>query len=315
MKKEFDVLVAGELNVDIILNNIQAFPEIGKEILANDMSVVLGSSSAILASNLSSLGTRVAFTGKTGKDVFSEIVFGSLNRRGVDCSCVIRDERYPTGATIVLNYGQDRANITFPGAMNHFGINDIDFEFLSRAKHLHFSSCFIQPEMKKSLPELFRMAKKAGLTTSMDPQWDPEEKWELPLEELMPYVDVFMPNIMELKYITGEKTFEDAVRKLSKLANILVVKNGEEGAWLWDGKSLSHQPAFKNEQVVDCIGAGDSFNAGFLSEYVKKSSLKKCMETGALMGAINTTQAGGTAAFEDYDTVRSVARERFNYNL
>ncbi|NLI24706.1 MAG: carbohydrate kinase family protein [Bacteroidales bacterium] len=315
MKKEFDVLVAGELNVDIILNNIQAFPEIGKEILANDMSVVLGSSSAILASNLSSLGTRVAFTGKTGKDVFSEIVFGSLNRRGVDCSRVIRDERYPTGATIVLNYGQDRANITFPGAMNHFGINDIDFEFLSRAKHLHFSSCFIQPEMKKSLPELFRMAKKAGLTTSMDPQWDPEEKWELPLEELMPYVDVFMPNIMELKYITGEKTLEDAVRKLSKLANILVVKNGEEGAWLWDGKSLSHQPAFKNEQVVDCIGAGDSFNAGFLSEYVKKSSLKKCMETGALMGAINTTQAGGTAAFEDYDTVRSVARERFNYNL
>jgi len=315
MKKEFDVLVAGELNVDIILNNIQAFPEIGKEILANDMSVVLGSSSAILASNLSSLGTRVAFTGKTGKDVFSEIVFGSLNRRGVDCSRVIRDERYPTGATIVLNYGQDRANITFPGAMNHFGINDIDFEFLSRAKHLHFSSCFIQPEMKKSLPELFRMAKKAGLTTSMDPQWDPEEKWELPLEELMPYVDVFMPNIMELKYITGEKTLEDAVRKLSKLANILVVKNGEEGAWLWDGKSLSHQTAFKNEQVVDCIGAGDSFNAGFLSEYVKKSSLKKCMETGALMGAINTTQAGGTAAFEDYDTVRSVARERFNYNL
>jgi sugar/nucleoside kinase (ribokinase family) len=315
MKKEFDVLVAGELNVDIILNNIQAFPEIGKEILANDMSVVLGSSSAILASNLSSLGTRVAFTGKTGKDVFSEIVFGSLNRRGVDCSRVIRDERYPTGATIVLNYGQDRANITFPGAMNHFGINDIDFEFLSRAKHLHFSSCFIQPEMKKSLPELFRMAKKAGLTTSMDPQWDPEEKWELPLGELMPYVDVFMPNIMELKYITGEKTLEDAVRKLSKLANILVVKNGEGGAWLWDGKSLSHQPAFKNEQVVDCIGAGDSFNAGFLSEYVKKSSLKKCMETGALMGAINTTQAGGTAAFEDYDTVRSVARERFNYNL
>ena len=315
MKKEFDVLVAGELNVDIILNNIQAFPEIGKEILANDMSVVLGSSSAILASNLSSLRTRVAFTGKTGKDVFSEIVFGSLNRRGVDCSRIIRDERYPTGATIVLNYGQDRANITFPGAMNHFGINDIDFEFLSRAKHLHFSSCFIQPEMKKSLPELFRMAKKAGLTTSMDPQWDPEEKWELPLEELMPYVDVFMPNIMELKYITGEKTLEDAVRKLSKLANILVVKNGEEGAWLWDGKSLSHQPAFKNEQVVDCIGAGDSFNAGFLSEYVKKSSLKKCMETGALMGAINTTQAGGTAAFEDYDIVRSVARERFNYNL
>lgn len=315
MKREFDVLVAGELNVDIILNNIQAFPEIGKEILANDMSVVLGSSSAILASNLSSLGTRVAFAGKTGKDVFSEIVFESLNRRGVDCSHILRDERYPTGATIVLNYGQDRANITFPGAMNYFGIDDIDFEFLSRAKHLHFSSCFIQQGMKKSLPELFLRAKKAGLTTSMDPQWDPEEKWELPMEELMPNIDVFMPNIMELKYITGEKTLENAVRKLSELANILVVKNGEEGAWLWDGKSLSHQPAFKNEQVVDCIGAGDSFNAGFLSEFVKGSSLKKCMETGALMGAINTTQAGGTAAFEDFNSIRLVARKCFNYNL
>jgi len=315
MEKEFDVLVAGELNVDIILNNIQAFPEIGKEILANDLSIVLGSSSAILASNLASLGTRVAFTGKTGTDVFSQIVFETLSRRRVDCRHVIRDERYPTGATIVLNYGQDRANITFPGAMNHFGINDIDFEFMSRAKHLHFSSCFIQPGMKKGLAELFRKAKEMGLTTSMDPQWDPEEKWELPLEELMPNVDVFMPNVVELKNITGASSLENAVKKLRNLANLLVVKNGEEGAWLWDGQTLSHQQAFKNDQVVDCIGAGDSFNAGFLSEFVKKSSLTKCMETGALMGAINTTRAGGTAAFEDYNTVRAIAKERFNYNL
>ncbi len=153
-----------------------------------------------------------------------------------------------------------------------------------------------------------------GLTTSMDPQWDPEEKWELPLEELMPNVDVFMPNVVELKNITVHHP-GNAVKKLRTLANLLVVKNGEEGAWLWDGQTLSHQPAFKNDQVVDCIGAGDSFNAGFLSEFVKKSSLTKCMETGALMGAINTTRAGGTAAFEDYNTVRAIAKERFNYNL
>jgi sugar/nucleoside kinase (ribokinase family) len=314
-ENKIDVIVIGELNVDIILNEIESFPVIGKEIIANTMSVTLGSSSAIFASNLSSLGPRVAFIGKIGEDNFAQVVLSSLERRNVDTTHVIKSTLLSTGATIVLNYDQDRANVTYPGAMNDLRLEDIDFGFLSTARHMHFSSCFIQPGIRNDLTALFRRAKKSGLTTSFDAQWDPEEKWDLPLEKLLPYVDVFLPNIIEFKLISRSNTVEEGIQKLEHFAHNIVIKNGSDGAMAWDGKELISQPAFKNDLVLDCVGAGDSFNAGFIKDFINKKPIKKCLETGALTGAINTTMAGGTGAFENIDKVREIARERFNYTF
>ena len=125
MKKEFDVIVVGELNVDLILDEIESFPEIGKEVLANRMTLTLGSSSAIFASNISSLGAQVAFIGKIGKDKFGEVVLESLQRSQVDVSMIKEDAEAGTGATVVLNVLEDRANTTYPGAMDLLTMNDI----------------------------------------------------------------------------------------------------------------------------------------------------------------------------------------------
>ena len=314
-EKKIDVIVVGELNVDIILNGIESLPVIGKEIMANSMSVTLGSSSAIFASNLSSLGPRVAFIGKVGKDNFAEVVLTSLEGKNVDTSRIIRSESLSTGATIVLNYEQDRANVTYPGAMNDLRLEDIDFEFLSSARHMHFANCFMQPGIKNDLTALFRQAKELGLTTSLDTQWDPEEKWELPLEELLPYVDVFLPNMQEFKFLSESNTVEEGINKLKSFAHYIIIKNGSEGALGWDGKDIIVQHAFKNERVIDCVGAGDSFDAGFIKDFIQNLPLKKCLETGALTGAMNTTRAGGTGAFENLETTREIALERFNYKL
>jgi sugar/nucleoside kinase (ribokinase family) len=310
--KKIDIIVVGELNVDIILNDIESFPSIGKEIIANAMAVTLGSSSAIFASNLSSLGKQVAFIGKVGYDNFAEVVLSTLLRKNVDTSHIIKSESSSTGATIVLNYDQDRAMVTYPGAMNELCLEDIDFGYLSTARHMHFSSCFLQPGIRKDLIALFRKAKELGLTTSFDAQWDPEEKWDLPLEKLLPFVDVFLPNIQEFKLLTRCNTIEEGIQKFQHVANNVIIKNGSDGAIAWDGKEYIHQPAFKNDRVVDCIGAGDSFNAGFIMEFLNKQPLGKCLETGALAGAVNTTRAGGTGAFENNDMIREIARERFN---
>jgi len=180
---------------------------------------------------------------------------------------------------------------------------------------MHFSSCFIQPGIKNDLTTLFRRAKELGLTTSFDAQWDPEEKWALPLETLLPHVDVFLPNIQEFKFLTKSNTVEEGIRKLQPFAHYIVIKNGRDGAMAWDGKDLIFQPVFKNEHVVDCVGAGDSFNAGFIKEFINKKAIKKCLESGALAGAINTTMAGGTGAFESTDSYRKIARERFNFTF
>jgi sugar/nucleoside kinase (ribokinase family) len=212
-------------------------------------------------------------------------------------------------------YGQDRINITYPGAMNDLHLDDIDFSFLASAKHMHFSSCFIQPGIRNDLVTLFRRVKELGLTTSFDAQWDPEEKWDLPLEILLPYVDIFLPNIQEFKFLTKSSTSEEGIRKLQSFANYIVIKNGSDGAMAWDGRDLIIQPAFRNDHVVDCVGAGDSFNAGFIKEFINKKSIEKCLETGALAGAVNTTMPGGTGAFESPETFRKIARERFNFEF
>jgi sugar/nucleoside kinase (ribokinase family) len=312
--KELDVIVVGELNVDIILNRIDRFPEIGKEILAGSLDLTLGSSSAIFASNLSSLGSRVAFIGKIGKDGFATTVLDSLQSKKVYTSRILTSGSLKTGATIVLNFDQDRAMVTYPGAMEDLKLEDIDWEFLTTARHLHFSSIFLQPGIRNDLPLLFSKAKSLGLTTSLDPQWDPAEKWDVNLADLLPQIDIFMPNLTEFLLLTGTSSLGEGIRQIKQFAPklTLVVKNGTNGAFGWDGGEILHQPAFLNENVVDCIGAGDSFNAGFIHKFTSGASFSQCLEYGALTGAVSTTKAGGTGAFANPEITRELATGFFN---
>lgn len=313
--KKFDVLVVGELNVDIILNDIHGFPEVGKEIIAQDLNMTLGSSSAIFASNLSALGAKVAFVGKVGTDSFSDFVKESLKNQKVNTDGIISSNEYKTGLTMVMNYGSDRANVTFQGAMEHLFENDIGTDILADAKHLHLSSIFLQTGLKKDIVALFKKAKKLGLTTSMDPQWDPSEKWDLNLEELLPQVDVFLPNTVEICNLTGCNDILSSLEKIKPYANIVVIKDGEKGAHLWDTNKLITKPAHFNDNIVDCIGAGDSFDAGFICQFIKGRDLEYCMQIGNITGAINTTASGGTKAFSNPESIKEIAKKKFSFNF
>jgi sugar/nucleoside kinase (ribokinase family) len=310
---KFDILVIGELNVDLILNEIESIPEIGKEKLAKTMSLVMGSSSAILACNLSSLGNKISFIGKIGKDDFGELVLRNLELKGVDKSLIIRDEHCNTGATIVLNFDQDRAMVTYPGSMEQMSFSEIPVHEFKNARHLHLSSYFLQKTIKSDTGRIFRIAKEAGMTTSIDIQWDPNEKWDFNYREVLPFIDVFLPNEAEIRHLTGETDMQAAIKKIKDFGNIIVVKCGERGSYLWKDNELIHQPAFINNSVVDAIGAGDSFNAGFLHKFLRGATLQQCLVFGNLMGAISTTAPGGTAAFSNYKDVMLTARMRFGY--
>jgi sugar/nucleoside kinase (ribokinase family) len=315
MDKELDVIVVGELNVDLILNELEKFPEIGKEILARQMTLTLGSSAAIFASNISSLGARVAFIGKIGKDKFGEVVLESLQNNGVDVSMIKRDDHCGTGATIILNVEEDRANTTYPGAMDFLTINDIPENDLKKAKHLHFSSYFLQPGIRHDVGKLFRTAHGLGLTTSFDMQWDPREEWDLDIEDILPYVNVFLPNEKELMYLCGKNDLNEAIEYINKYTDILAIKRGNQGSMVCWGDEIVNLPAFLNKSVVDAIGAGDSFNAGFLYKYIMGKSIQECQEFGNLTGAVSTTAAGGTTAFQDYENFRKKAQDIFGFSV
>jgi sugar/nucleoside kinase (ribokinase family) len=314
-EKQFDVLVVGELNIDLILDGLQQFPEVGKEILADKMLYTLGSSSAIFASNLCALGVSVNYCGYIGDDDFGKKIIYDLNAKDVNTDDIILSTTAATGITVVLNAAQNRAMVTYAGAMNELSEHDVSDAILVRAKHLHVSSVFIQPALKPGLINLFKRAKKFGLTTSLDPQWDPAEKWQCDWQNLLPTVDVFLPNNEELKNITQQSTAKDAVNALSAFSNIIVVKNSVEGATVFYKDEVIEQPAFINNNFADAIGAGDSFDAGFIRQFISDKSLKECAECGAVCGAINTTSYGGTTAFKDIDTIKKIASEKFNYSI
>lgn len=311
MNNLYDVLVVGELNVDIILHNLGSFPEVGKEVLAQQMTITLGSSSAIFASNIASLGANVAFLGKIGKDKFGEVVLRELQKKEVDVSMIRIDDQLNTGATVVLVVEEDRANITYPGVMNNLTIADISSDDLKKAKHLHFSSCFLQPGIINDLDKLFRMARKLGLTTSFDMQWDPEEKWDIDIKKILPWVDIFLPNEKELLSLTAKSKITEAIDSIKEFIHVLVIKRGNKGSMLFHQGKLRELPSFLNKNVVDTVGAGDSFNAGFIFKYVNHFNIEECQEFGNLTGAVSTTAAGGVQAFKDYKSVKDTAKNKF----
>jgi sugar/nucleoside kinase (ribokinase family) len=199
--------------------------------------------------------------------------------------------------------------------MVHLELTEISDVVLKKARHFHLSSVFLQKGLFKGISQLFKRAKDLGLTTSMDPQWDPEEKWSLDLQQLLPHVDVFMPNAEEFKYLTKSEDIYSGLTKVKSFSKNIIIKDGINGAHLWNGTKLLSGPAFLNRNTIDCIGAGDSFDAGFISEFLKGKDMEKCLEAGNLTGAINTTASGGTAAFENLVAIKEIAKNRFSYDL
>lgn len=309
------ILVVGELNIDLILNNINGIPVIGHEILAETMNLTLGSSSAIFASNIATLGINTSFCGMVGRDSFGKFIVDELKRKNVDTFYIVDSAEYKTGVTIVLNYSQDRANITHCGAMDGFDIEHIPFAELNKFEHLHISSFFLQKGIRPDISYLFKIAKEKGLTTSLDLQWDPANKWDFPYEECLPFVDIFLPNESEIMLLSGEKELEKALKKIGEFSNTIVVKRGMKGALAYDKGKLTTSTPFLHQHFIDAIGAGDSFDAGFIFKYMSQSSLEESLRFANLSGAINTTASGGTGAFESAASFKMKAKELFNILL
>lgn len=305
---EFDLLVAGELNVDLIMDHIEGKPEIGKEKLARTMTLTLGSSSAIFASNISSLGSRTAFAGQIGLDSFGDLVLDSLKNKGVDTRWISARADRQTGATIAFNVDQERMMVTHPGPMEEFSIQDLPMDQLRQFRHLHISSIFLQPGLKSDLPEILSKARSAGLSTSLDPQWDPEETWDLDLESVLPLLDWFLPNERELLAMTGIADLEKSIAYVSHAPCRTVVKMGMDGA-----RAVGADRAERTVSACllpdfrDAIGAGDSFNAGLIHSILKGKNEQTALRFASVTAAVSTTGSGGTTALTGSELVESTA--------
>jgi len=295
----FDVTIAGELNLDLILYGLpeQLAPE--REFLADRMMLTLGSSSAIVAHNLATLGSRVRFQSRIGDDSLVQIALERLRQGGVDVSQVrIAPGAITTGLTVILHHEAWRNILTYSGTIAETSWQDLDLDYLADSRHFHFSSYYLQRALRPRVGELFQRLKAKGLTISLDTNDDPDDRWDGDLKDVLRHVDVFLPNEREACKAAGTENMEAAIRKLSEWVPLVVVKLGRKGAMAQRGGERFVSPA-REVATVDTVGAGDSFDAGFLHQFVRGVDLQTCLASGNLAGALSTTRPGGTEAFRE----------------
>jgi len=288
----FDILVAGEINPDLILSG-NVIPEFGQvEKLVDIASLTIGSSSAIFACGAARLGLNVAFIGVCGNDAFGHFMLEAMSKRGVDVSNVMVRAEGQTGLSVILNQGSDRAILTHSGLIADLHDSDISDALLRQARHLHVASYFLQTNLQPDLPNLFRHARSLGLTTSLDTNYDPSEQW-FGFDELLSVTNVFLPNERESLSLTGESSVDLGADRLSSKVETLGIKLGAAGALGVRNGQKARVPSIP-VNVVDTVGAGDSFDAGFMYGYLNSWSLEKTLRLACVCGALSTQCAGGT---------------------
>jgi len=293
---DLDLLVLGDLNPDLVLRG-DVEPEFGQvERLLRAADLVIGGSGAIVACGAARLGLRTAIAGVVGDDLFGHFMLDALAERGVDTSGVVVSGSQRTGLTVVLTKEGDRAMLTFPGAISALAADAVDSGLLLSARHVHVSSFFLQTALAPGLAELFGAVWAAGGTTSVDPNWDPAERWDGGLLELLAHTDVFLPNAEEAVRIAGGPGPEDAARALSSHGPLVAVKLGAEGALAARDGELHRVAPSAVVEPVDTTGAGDSFDAGVLAGLLGGWPLERALALGCACGALSTRAAGGTTA-------------------
>lgn len=315
-ERDYDLYVIGDVNPDILVIDDDVVPEFGQvEKYVGTIRLTVGGSSAITACGAARLGLRVAHGGIVGDDILGHAILEALRERGVDTSMVTIDSSIPTGATVHLGTGDNRAMLTATGTIDRLRAEDVPRDVLAHVRHIHAGSTGIQPRLRPGLPGLFREARAAGVTCSFDTNWDPDRRWE-GIDPMLAATDIFLPNEREAALISGVMDPLEAARALVARADAagrdpdagpltVVVKLGADGALAVRGDEALRLPADR-VTVIDSTGAGDGFNAGFLYGFLDGRSLAETLALAVACGTLSTRAVGGVDGQATLDEVEAL---------
>lgn len=300
------LLVAGELNADLVMSGLPSLPVLGRELVGDGFQTVMGSSSAITAARLAKLGADIDFVGIIGDDNLGDFVLEAVQDFGVGVAHITQVAE-STGVTIALTYRQDRALLTYPGTIETYTGENITAELLAGYAHLHVGSFFLQRALQPNLVKIFQMAHENGLTTSLDVGWDPQEEWSgnPHFYPTLEHVDFFIPNQDEVNALLGENQPPQLLVK--QPGGLLIMKRGKDGATAYDANGEVASVMSLSVDVVDTTGAGDAFNAGFIFAHkVKQLPIAEAMQFAAACGAQAVTHVGGASNAPSADVIQSM---------
>jgi sugar/nucleoside kinase (ribokinase family) len=304
-----DLVVVGDCNPDVIVLGGDVTPAFGQqEKLVGSMRLVIGGSATITAVAAARLGLRVALVAAVGDDPAGQLMTSMLAAEGVDVSAVVVRPGVPTGMTVVLSRGGDRAILTAIGSMTSLTAADVPDALVRSARHVHVSSYFlIEDSLGPGLARLFAAAQAAGATTSLDTNWDPAGRWGgSQLRAVLAQTTLLLPNEAEALALSGAGTQAAAIDALTATGAGLVVKLGARGARTAVG-GTQYDVGLPAVEPVDTTGAGDCFNAGLITGLLRGLDLPRAAALGCAVGAASTQGLGGTGSAPALDEVLPVA--------
>jgi ribokinase len=292
-----DVCSVADLCADLLLAGdvVPRFHQV--EQLIDDYALEVGGSATIFASQFARLGGRAGLIGAVGDDALGRFLDEKLATLGVDVSRIRRRADLKTGLGVSLvKPDGDRAMLTYLGSIHAAQPEDLTEELLSSCRHWHLASLFLLDPLRRQWRSWLERCRAAGRTTSLDTNWDPEERWE-GVAELLPLVDVFLPNEAEALAITGARDVDAAGEQLAAQGALIVIKLGREGAMAFQGRRrwsiAAVAPGEQPPRIVDTVGAGDNFDAGFLRAWLLGRDVEACLSLATRCARASLAAAGG----------------------
>ncbi|MBQ7486374.1 MAG: carbohydrate kinase family protein [Clostridia bacterium] len=293
--QKWDVFVMGDINIDLVVPGVETLPPMGSEMVIPAMPTFVGGGAALFAMGTAKLGMKTVFQGRIGRDPYGAFIRQEIRRVGVDDTLLHDDER-PTGISICFTGPRDRCFVTCAGTNDGLSLDELNLDEVRNARHIHltgYQGAANHDEYKRTLINIREMG---NITVSMDVGWDPTGEWPEAICELFPLIDIVLMNETECLHYMRRETVHTCAARIAESAGMAVIKLGSRGSLACRSGRILEVPAFRVE-AVDTTGAGDSFNAGFISAYLRGENTEICLMTGNACGALSVTAMGGNTAF------------------
>ena len=307
-----DVLSLGIYVVDVLGRPIDQFPEKGKLVLFDELEIHAGGCANNVAIALARLGISAGAMGKVGTDAFGDLILQGLIDDGINTIGMQQDADASTSFTFVAVASDgERTFYHYIGANGELCEADLNWEVIRSAKILHIAGALVMPRFDGApMANVLRKAKELGITTSLDTAYDATGKWMETLEPCLPYVDMFMPSIVEAQHLTGLFDYREITQFLRNNYSIhtVVIKMGENGSYASTPEAEYLAPAYP-VNVVDATGAGDAYVAGFLAGTIMNWDLKATAELASATGAACVTAIGTTAGIQNLEEILKISNQ------
>jgi 2-dehydro-3-deoxygluconokinase len=282
---------------------------------ATNFSARVAGAESNVALGLVRLGHHSGWISKLGDDEFGKKILSFIRGEGVDVSEVHFDPSASTGLYFKEMLTDDEIYVQYyrkDSAFSKISPSDLNEEYISQAKYLHLTGITpaLSDRCRKTVMTAIEIAKKHGVTIVFDPNvrrklWSENHAKQV-LLEIASKADVVLPGLDEGAFLFGENDPETLAKQFyDQGASMVVLKLGEEGAYYLSENERGRVPGFTVKRVVDPVGAGDGFAAGFLSGLLDNLTLEKAVERGNAVGAMVTMVHGDAEGLPEKERLES----------